>query len=246
MGPEEAAERLAGKRLAVLTGAGMSVASGIPDFRSPGGLWSTFPPHEYATRAAFAQDPEKVWNMFHGLYDVVDGAEPNAAHDALARLEKARILLGVITQNIDGLHRRAGSHRIIAYHGNGRILRCLGCGYHCDWPHDPRCPDCGAWLKPDIILFGDPLHEGVIHEAEGLARYCDALLVLGTSAEVWPAASLPGIAQEAGAVVIDFNLERTDLAESLEIPTVLGDIVDTLPRFADRLLALSGQSTSAM
>lgn len=237
--PTQAAERLAGLRLVALTGAGISVPSGIPDFRSAGGLWERWDPMTYAHIASFQADPANVWRMLAELYQVCDGAEPNAAHAALAALEGQGTLAGVVTQNIDGLHRRAGSQRVVAYHGSGELLRCLDCGATTPWVPGtapaPTCGPCGAVLKPDIVFFGEQIPTAAVAGAASLMRDAQAVLVVGTSAEVWPASELPVQAHARGLPVIEFNLERTQLARDLDLDTVVGDVVHTLPAFVDAL-----------
>ncbi len=151
-----------GTRAVALTGAGISVESGIPDFRSAGGLWEKFNPMEYATIDAFIRDPRKVWRMLTSLADLLEQAEPNPAHSALARLEKAGLLTGVVTQNVDNLHQRAGSVRVVEFHGNGQRLLCLSChkvydaGDVGELGSPPQC-GCGEILKPDVVLFGEAI-----------------------------------------------------------------------------------------
>jgi NAD-dependent deacetylase len=201
---------------AVLTGAGVSVESGIPDFRSDAGVWTRFDPMEYATISAFRQDPVKVWRFLYELDALVRGARPNPAHRALALLEDSGWIDGIATQNVDGLHQRAGSRRVIELHGSGRRLVCLGCGRR--YPAEeagalgdpPRCL-CGQVLKPDATLFGEDLPEGAYEGALALVRAAPVLLVGGTSAQVYPAAALPAEARRAGALVIEVNTEPTVL-----------------------------------
>lgn len=236
LSPEQAAAALQGKRLVVLTGAGLSVPSGIPDFRSEGGLWTQFPPQEYGTRHAMRADPKKVWGMLSALYQSISPAQPNAGHRALATLERDGPLMGVITQNVDGLHRKAGSHRILRLHGNAQILRCMACGERVDAPADPRCSECGAWRCPEIVFFGDPMPPGAMEEAAGMVKHADALLLIGTAAEVWPASELPIQGHNWGKKVIEFNLSATELGERMGLPLVTGDASLTLPAFVQALL----------
>lgn len=219
---------------AALTGAGISVASGIPDFRSPRGLWSRFDPMEYATIEAFRADPEKVWRFLRELERIVRGARPNAAHRALAALEEQGWLEGIATQNVDGLHQAAGSRRVIELHGSGRALVCLGCGRR--YPaaeraglgDPPRCR-CGRILKPDAVLFGEMLPLGAYERALALVRGVPVLLVIGTSAAVYPVAELPREARAAGALVCEFNLEPTELTGGVAQLTIRGPADRTLP-----------------
>lgn len=236
LSPEQAADLLKGKRLVAMTGAGLSVASGIPDFRSKEGLWARFPPLEYGTRSAMTRDPEKVWGMLTALYQTIHEAQPNPGHSALAELEQRGALMGVVTQNVDGLHRRAGSHRILRLHGNAHILRCLQCGARVDAPAEARCADCGGWRCPEIVFFGDPMPHGAMEEAATMVKHADALLLVGTSSEVWPASELPIQAQNWGKAVLEFNLESTELGERMALPLVRGDASATLPAFVQALL----------
>jgi NAD-dependent deacetylase len=215
------ADLLRRSRLTVaLTGAGISVESGIPAFRGSQGLWDRYDPLEYAHIDAFIADPGKVWRMLAELGGLVDRAEPNPAHLALARMEEWGHLQAVITQNIDALHQRAGNREVIEFHGNGQRLRCLRCGKVLGKeavslsPLPPRCP-CQGVLKPDVVFFGEPIPEPASQRAFELARTCEAMLVIGTSAVVAPASHLPLIAKQNGAVLIEINLERTHLSETI-------------------------------
>lgn len=199
-----------------LTGAGVSVASGIPDFRSPGGLWSVFPPEEYATLSAFREDPERAWRLYRALGETIRGKEPNPAHVALAALETAGRLGLTITQNIDGLHQAAGSKRVVEIHGDHRHLQCLSCGHIEEVREErvaggavPRCPTCNTPLKPNVVLFEEPVRG--MDEIQAALRRCDLLLVVGTSALVYPAAAIPEAVHARGGLLYEFNLEETIL-----------------------------------
>lgn len=201
MTPEDLA-RLVRERqpCAVLTGAGVSTESGIPDFRSPTGIWARFDPMEYATIQAFRRDPEKVWEFYALRLGALLDAEPNAGHRAIAELERRGLVSGVITQNIDMLHRRAGSDDVIEVHGSIATSVCLQCGVRepiervreqlAERPA-PLCPACGAVLKPGVVMFGELLPPLAIERATALARGAGLLLVVGSSLEVWPVAGLP-------------------------------------------------------
>lgn len=215
------ADLLRRSRLTVaLTGAGISVESGIPAFRGSQGLWDRYDPLEYAHIDAFLADPGKVWRMLAELGGLVDRAEPNPAHLALARLEEWGYLKAVITQNIDVLHQRAGNREVIEFHGNGQRLRCLRCGKVFNKEAvslsalPPRCP-CQGILKPEVVFFGEPIPSLASQRAFELARTCEAMLVIGTSAVVAPASHLPLIAKQNGAVLVEINLERTHLSETI-------------------------------
>jgi NAD-dependent deacetylase len=209
---ERAAELLLASRKAVaVTGAGVSTESGIPDFRSRGGLWSRFDPMEYGTLGAFRLDPEKVWQMLGELLGIVS-AEPNAGHRAMARLEEHGVLKGIITQNIDGLHQKAGSKNVIEFHGSLDTFSCLTCGaVHplarvLDLPLPPRCQDCGTILKPDIVFFDEQIPPGVLARTDELLADADVMIVAGTSCQVVPASFLPGIVHSRGGKIIEINL----------------------------------------
>ncbi len=218
--------------------------SGIPDFRSPGGLWSVFAPDEYATLGCFVRDPAKSWRLFRALGRTLAGKRPNAAHAALARLERAGRLAGVITQNIDGLHQAAGSTEVLEIHGDASHLRCLRCDRtepfrpeHLEEGPVPVCGACGFPLKPDVVLFEENIrgHEEIAALLDG----CDLLLVIGTSAEVWPASSIPEGALDRGVAVVEFNLRDTRLSDSIRRhggTLVRGRVTETLPRVAEAAL----------
>ena len=217
---ERAGDFIINSRLTLaLTGAGISVESGIPDFRSAGGLWSRFDPAEYATIAAFRANPEKVWGMLREMGQVVDQARPNKAHVGLGELEKMGYLHHIITQNIDNLHQEGGSRNVIEYHGNSSTLSCLWCGkrYGTDEKRDevpPRC-ECKRILKPDVIFFGEAIPQDAMNRSFQLASSAQALMVIGTSAVVSPVNTIPSIAKQNGAKIIEINKERTHLTDSM-------------------------------
>jgi len=195
-----------------LTGAGISVASGIPDFRTPGsGLWENVDPMEVAHIDVFRRDPERFWQFYGDRFQSLQDKRPNAAHEALATLQRAGRLDAVITQNIDRLHARAGTHELIEIHGTIDHSSCLHCGdrrplaqvrarQRADEHGVPRC-DCGRPLKPDVVLFGEPLPETALRRAEELAAGADLLLCVGSSLEVYPVAGLPLITLRAGGEI---------------------------------------------
>jgi len=213
----------ASTKTVALTGAGLSVESGIPPFKGTAGtlvgLWERYDPELYATIEAFDRDPGRVWVMLAELGGVIRRARPNAGHLALARLENEGRLAAVITQNVDGLHQEAGSSAVIEFHGNWRSMSCRRCGQRRDSRDvsldrlPPRC-GCGGPLKPDVTLYGEIIPSGVIDAACELARRCEVLLVVGTSGEVAPASSIPWTAREAGATIIEINTGRTALGAS--------------------------------
>jgi NAD-dependent deacetylase len=195
-----------------LTGAGVSAESGIPTFRSKGGLWETFDPAVYASIDVFRQDPSKYWSIRGEFIRNYDRYRPNPGHLALAELERLGLLHQVITQNIDGLHRKAGSRDVIELHGSLREIFCVKCHREYHAPHvpegmPPRC-ECGGVLKPNTVLFGESLPRDALETAWRAAQSCRVMLVIGTSAVVQPAASLPHVAKEGGAAVIEINVEQ--------------------------------------
>jgi NAD-dependent protein deacetylase/lipoamidase len=215
----------------VLTGAGVSTESGIPDFRSASGIWAQYDPMEYATIDAFRRDPEKVWDFYSKRLGVLTEAKPNPAHQALAELERRGLVEAVITQNVDRLHERAGSQNVVEVHGSLRTSSCLDCGHR--EPFDrvvellpiPRCERCGAVLKPDIVMFGELLPAEAIDRAFELARSAGLFLVVGSSLEVYPVASLPDEALAAGGTFAIVNKGPTpyDHIADLKIDAAAGE-----------------------
>jgi NAD-dependent deacetylase len=184
----------------VLTGAGISTESGIPDFRSPTGIWAEVDPFEVASIQAFRRDPERVWSFYRKRIGMLLDAEPNAGHLALAELERRGLVEAVVTQNIDTLHSRAGSEQVVEVHGSIRAAECLRCLWRQDTEgvlaqleehQAPLCEHCGEVLKPGVTLFGELLPAGAIERATELARGAALMLVVGSSLEVWPVAGLP-------------------------------------------------------
>ena len=207
--------------LVAFTGAGISVESGIPDFRSKGGLWERFDPNEYAEYSAFLRHPEKFWTMHSELTDMVINAEPNPAHYALTKLERIGKLKAIITQNVDFLHQRAGNTKVLELHGSGESAQCLDCGRSFDGLtiHDrvksgdkpPRCGQCEGLIKPNVILFNEPLPINTIEEARREIMTADLLIVIGSSLSVFPAAALPMLAIQTGTKIIIVNDEPTPI-----------------------------------
>lgn len=227
----------------VLTGAGMSTESGIPDFRSATGMWRDVDPFDVASIEAFRRDPERVWRWYGPRIDGLLAAEPNAGHRALAALEQAGHVTAVVTQNIDLLHTRAGSGRVVELHGSIRSFACLACG-RSETLDDvlrqlrervaPVCPACATILKPGVVMFGELLPAGAFAEAERLVRGTRLLLVVGSSLQVWPVAGLPGETLAAGGSLAILNGEPTpyddDAAQVLRgrAGVVLADVVELL------------------
>jgi len=221
--PSELARALAtAKRVVVLTGAGVSAESGVPTFRdAQTGLWARFDPRELATPAAFAKNPRLVWDWYAWRRERVSRVEPNAGHRALVEIERRVPEFVLITQNVDGLHQRAGSRRIVELHGNITRVKCSREGTHVErWDASdgevPQCPSCGALLRPDVVWFEEMLPPDALAAAENAASRCDLMLVAGTSAEVYPAAALPRFAEEAGAIVVEVNPDSTALSHRVD------------------------------
>jgi NAD-dependent deacetylase len=227
-----ARERLAAaESVAVLTGAGISAESGVPTFRGAGGLWRNFRPEELATQEAFARDPRTVWEWYLWRRSLIDGTGPNAGHRALVTLEQRLPRFTLITQNVDGLHDRAGSRRILKVHGDIWHSRCVSCTYQRKdralsyEALPPVCPECGEPLRPGVVWFGEPLPRIVWTEAERAVAQADVLLVVGTSAQVYPAAGLIGMAR----FVIEVNVEATPFSGKVAI-ALQGTSGEILPR----------------
>ena len=239
---DAARERLSGvRRLAVLSGAGMSAESGVPTFRdAQTGLWSQFDPTQLASAEGFRADPPLVWRWYAWRRELVARVQPNAGHRALAQAAGRFDRLRVVTQNVDGLHQRAGSRDVIEIHGNILRSRCLDeCGVRYDLPEDlpagepPRCPGCGGWLRPDVVWFGEPLDPSQLGAAEGAITGAEALLVVGTSGLVYPAAGLPLRARRAGRRVIVVNPQPTEI-DSVADVVVTGAAGVVLPALLAR------------
>jgi len=231
------------QRVAVLTGAGVSAESGVPTFRGEHGLWRQFRAEELATPEAFARDPKLVWEWYDWRRGLIAKVEPNPAHRTLARWESMFPNFGLITQNVDGLHRRAGSRNILELHGNIWNMRCTREGTRSDNLETPlaeippRCQACSALLRPDVVLFGESLDPDVLARAGEWSSLCRVMFVIGTSAFVQPAASLPLRAAEAGALIIEINPAPTPLTDLADI-SLQGKAGEILPQI-DRALGIS-------
>ena len=200
------------KKVIAFTGAGASTESGIPDFRSKGGLWSRFDPMEYGTIGAFRRNPAKVWKMLVELIDIAR-AEPNAGHLAMAEMEKIGVLQGIITQNIDLLHQKAGSRNVVEFHGSIESFTCLDCGrgYPLSFVRQeqmpPLCPACHSLLKPDVVFFDEQIPPRALARSKELLAGAEVLIVAGTSCQVAPASFIPSQIYGQGGKIIEVNLE---------------------------------------
>ena len=234
------------RQIVALTGAGISTRSGIPDFRSrDSGLWNEFDPMDVASISSFRYRPETFFEWVRPLVKTMIDAEPNPAHTALAELEQAGFLHGIITQNFDDLHHKAGSRRVYEIHGHMREATCTSCFHKYNakglievFSHTgalPYCDSCGGLLKPDIILFGEQLPTTIVNEASALIHEADLIVVAGSSMEVMPAASMPIPALNAGAKLIIINNEPTYLDVRADI-VIHADVADVLPLILQEVL----------
>lgn len=235
------------QRIVAFTGAGISTESGIPDYRGPNGVWAR---NAIPSVQTLRDDPETRrdhWTFRRANYPVMLARQPNAGHRALADLERAGRLLAVITQNIDGLHQKAGNHpeRVIELHGSTHRLRCMRCGTEFDGvaiqqrleagEEDPRCEVCGGPLRSATILFGEPLPEAALRKAVAVSQVCDLMLVIGSSLVVNPAARLPGIAKQRGASLVIINRTPTPLDQLADLHLV-AEAGPTLTALVQRIL----------
>lgn len=217
--PDEFVARMrAAEHIVVLSGAGISAESGVPTFRdAQTGLWAKYDPQELATPEAFQRNPQLVWDWYAWRRDLISDVSPNPGHMALARMEQLAPRLTVITQNIDSLHQQAGNQDVIELHGNLSRTKCLEEDRVVEqWEETeerpPRCPQCGGFLRPDVVWFGEVLPPLALHRAIEASRAADVFLTVGTSGIVYPAASLPMEAMEAGGLVVEINPDETPLS----------------------------------
>jgi NAD-dependent deacetylase len=241
------AAELLGKstRPVVFTGAGMSSESGMRTFRGKDGYWKQYSAMELASVEGLTGNPALVWQWYRERFMTTESLEPHGGYHALTLLEQRKGELPVVTQNIDGFHIRAGQTDVLEIHGSMRTVSCFGnCGYSCELTHDlvrvlpPLCPSCGGLLRPDIVLFGEPLPHKVLSRACSLAEQCDLMLVIGTTVKVWPAAGIPFTALESGARIIEINPERSELPRSENVVSLrrkAGEILPVLVEMCERL-----------
>ena len=221
------------RHVCVLTGAGISAESGVPTFRGENGIWKRYSPEELANFDAFLRNPELVWEWYGWRRSLISEVEPNPAHYALAEMEKQIEDFWLVTQNVDGLHWRAGNSRILELHGNIMRSLCLECGKHSDEAHMesrvslPHC-ECGGLMRPDVVWFGEMLPEAILSKAVRVSEDCEVFLSIGTSAVIQPAASLPLMAKRHGAFVIEINRERTVISGEMD-EVILGEAGSVLP-----------------
>ncbi|MBN2028958.1 NAD-dependent deacylase [bacterium] len=222
------------RKIAVLTGAGISAESGVPTFRGEEGLWKKFRPEELANFEAFMRNPELVWEWYNYRRKLISEVQPNPGHVALAEMEACVDSYWLITQNVDGLHRRAGNRHILELHGNIMRSRCITCGQKeetldmFEKGELPRCT-CGGIMRPDVVWFGEMLPSDILNQAFQAAEACDLFFSIGTSAVVHPAASLPITALNQGAFVIEINIEPTVISGKLH-ESIIGKSGEVLPQ----------------
>ncbi|MDX9789062.1 MAG: NAD-dependent deacylase [Desulfobacterales bacterium] len=233
----QAADLLAISRVTIaLTGAGISVESGIAPFRGRGGVWEKFDPFEYAHIDSYRKHPDKIWKEFlFPLVQTLNKAEPNNGHKGLAKLEDLGLLKAVITQNVDGLHQRSGNTEVIEFHGSFARHRCMSCERRLQTSEldlavlPPRC-HCGGIFRPECVFFGEMIPAEAMKKAHQLSTQCEVMLVVGTSAVVQPAAMIPETAKESGAKIIEINPDRTPLTHRVTDVFLQGSAGELLPR----------------
>ncbi len=233
--------------ICVLTGAGISAESGVATFRGTDGLWSKLKPEELANFDAFLRNPDIVWEWYNHRKQIIHDVKPNAAHYALAAMEPLVKDFTLTTQNIDNLHARAGSKRVLELHGNIERSYCVTCGKYVPdvvvtkEKRIPHCDVCGGVIRPDVVWFGEMLPQDVLEESTSAAARCGLFLTIGTSAVVYPAAGLPLKARESGAYVVEINLEKTEISHMVD-ESLIGKAGEILPQLAD-IMKTSRRST---
>jgi len=228
------------KKTVALTGAGMSVESAIAPFRGKGGIWEKYDPVEYAYIDTLRTNPGKTWILLSEMQKEILKAKPNPGHLSLAELEQLGYLSSIITQNVDGLHHEAGNKMVIEFHGNHRRAYCMECGKRIKSSAisletlPPRC-DCGGVIRPDVVFFGEAIPYEALTKSNQEVRSCEVMLVIGTSAEVQPAASLPDIAKSSGATIIEINIQETGFTGNTSDYFIKGKAGEVLPKIMDKL-----------
>jgi len=234
------------KKVVVLSGAGMSVESDIAPFRGPGGLWEKYDPVEYGHITTLRNAPEKAWIMLSEMQREIMKAKPNKGHYALVKLEEMGLLSSIITQNVDGLHHVAGSRDVIEFHGNLQSVVCMDCNYTVPSSEvsldriPPSCEKCNGPVKPNAIFFGEAIPAGALSRADQESSSCDLMLVVGTSAEVQPAASMPHIAKNAGAKVVEINISETPFTGYVSDYIIKGPAGEILEGLLNQVAELKG------
>lgn len=221
------------KKMMVITGAGISAESGVPTFRGQDGLWQNYAVTDLATPQAFAANPKLVWDFYNWRRNLISQTKENPAHQALVIIEESIPDFTLVTQNVDGLHQRAGSKNLIEIHGSLWRVKCTECHQkYIDMSVNmgtlPSCKVCGGLLRPDVVWFGEELDYQLLHHAEETAQRCDVLLVIGTSCNVYPVAAIPILAKSRGAFVAEINTEETSLAANIDV-TIIGKAGEIIP-----------------
>ena len=240
--PEKLIKRLqAAKSVAVLTGAGVSAESGVATFRGENGIWKKFRPEEMANVDAFIRNPDLVWEWYQYRRQLIEETKPNPGHFALVEMEKRYEDFLLITQNVDGLHQRAGSQKVVELHGNILRNRCIECNkIYSELTLDdskkvaPKCRNCGGLIRPDVVWFGEMLPEAAIAAANQAAAECEVFFSVGTSAVVYPAAALPGIAKSHGSFIVEINPEPTPVSAFADV-TIFEKSGVALPKIIEEL-----------
>lgn len=244
--PLDLVERLGhASNIIVFTGAGVSAESGVPTFRGQDGLWQKYNAEDLATWQAFERDPRLVWSWYDYRRQIISDVDPNPGHTAIAGMAAVFDKVTVVTQNVDGLHLRAGSEDVVELHGNIWRARCTReltvCDF-CECPleeNPPLCRECGSILRPDVVWFGEPLPMDAYERSHEAACTCDAMLVVGTSAEVRPAATLPLVAKHNGAFVVEVNTHYTPISALIDT-TLIGVAGEILPELLDHISEYKG------
>jgi len=231
------------KPVVALTGAGISVESGIPDFRGKDGLWTRYDPSQYATIDAFLANPAEVWKMLREMDSLVLKAQPNPAHTGLGVLEQKGLLQYIITQNIDNLHQAGGAENVIEYHGNSSTLSCLFCSNSYTMEekrheYPPKC-ECGRILKPDVVFFGEGIPRESLNKSFQVASKARVLLIIGTSAQVSPANTIPAVASRNNAAIIEINKEKTWLTDQITDIFLEGEAGEIITRLVEAIDEIS-------
>ena len=235
-----ASDIVKGNKVVALTGAGMSVESGIAPFRGKGGIWEKYDPVEYAYIDVLRTDPGKTWILLSEMQKEILKSKPNPGHLSLAELERLGFLSSIITQNVDGLHHEAGNKNVIEFHGNHRQAYCMECRKQIKSEEisletlPPRC-DCGGVVRPDVVFFGEAIPPEALTKSNQETRSCKVMLVIGTSAEVQPAASLPDIAKSSGATIIEINIEETGFTDYTSDYFIKGKAGEILPKIVNKV-----------
>jgi len=224
---------LQAQKTMVITGAGVSAESGVPTFRGQDGLWQNYSVTDLATPQAFAANPERVWAFYNWRRNLISQTKENPAHQALVTLEESLPDFTLVTQNVDGLHLRAGSKNLLEIHGNLWRVKCSKCQQkYIDMSVNmgklPLCKGCGGLLRPDVVWFGENLDHQLLQRTEEIAQKCDILLVIGTSCNVYPVAAIPMLAKSRGAFVAEINIEETSLTANIDV-TIIGKAGEIIP-----------------